>query len=355
MTPAHTPTVLACSTDREPECRTKVAITPTAGASPQVVMALKPGGTPYSSMPDLAPGDRIDVTAELELTTDAQRARDAVGKPYAYSPKVRTQLLLAPASGPGSKAIQLTPARTETCAQAQHHHRVVFDTPRYEVPAGGLPWRGASRVNLVLSAYAPAAEAGQVLLIGQNEPPADGKPAYAKGDMGKISVVRYRGRPEPRGTLRSDTSARTSQVPVAKGQSTVVFSLRLDGLHKDEQLVLEAGLPVANPHGYPVRAATQVILGDSPQCADLHNRARDLVSCAGEIGKYNGTNCLPRSSYTTQKFGAVRMLKTARIPLFANLVVSCGDPEHRAAAHDAIGVERGGYLKVRRFPAEVAG
>jgi hypothetical protein len=350
-----TPTVLACSTDKDPECRTKIAITANAGANPQVVMALKPGGPPYSSMPDLGPGDRIEVTAELEVTTDAPDLHDAVGKPYGYSPKVRAQLLLAAAKDPGSKAIPLTPPRTETCAQAQHHHRLVFDAPPFEVPARGLPWTGDSRVNLVLSAYDPGAKDGQVLLIGQNEPPTDGKRAYAKGDMGKISVVRYRGRPEPKARLVSEASVRNSHVPVAKGASTVVYSLRLEGLEKDEQLLLEGRLPVNNSHSYPVRVATQAILGDSPQCSDLHSRARDLASYAGEIGKYNGTNCMPRASYTTQKFGTLRILKTGRIPLFVNLVVSCGDPEHRAAGDDTIKVEPGGFLKVRRFPAKAMG
>ena len=351
-------TVLACSSEKDPERRLTIPITRAAGASKHVVMSLAPGHPAYASMPDLAPGDRIEVSAELEVTTDAPRASDAVGKPYGYSPKLLARLLLAgggDATEPNGHTRALTPVKRETCDQAQHHHRLVFGGISYAVPARGLGWQGDTHLNLVISAHDSRAEDGDVLLVGQNEPPAGGKRAFAKGDMGKLSLVRYRGKPEPSGRLVSAKSLRNSHVAVEKSQPTVVYSMRLVNLKKDEQLLLNAKMTARNPHGYPARVSTQVILTDSPRGSDLHGHARDLGTFNGEIGKFNGTNCKPGKSYTTEKYGTLRMLKNSPTPLYVNLVVTAGDPEHRAKANDAIKIEHGGFLNIRRLSPGVLG
>ena len=189
-----------------------------------------------------------------------------------------------------------------------------------------------------------------MLLIGQNEPPEDGKPASVKGGMGK-QRRRYRGPEEPPSKLRPADAIQNSHLRVPKGHPKVVYSLRLANVKKDEQLVLAAKLEVHNSHSYPVRVATQVIL--SHECTGiepLHGDARELASFYGEIGKYNGTNAMPRSSYTTRKFGTLRILKDAKPPLFVNLVASCGDPEGQGKKSDTIKVEPGPLSQYPPFP-----
>jgi hypothetical protein len=355
VSPLPKATVLACSTAKDDKQPTQIPITRRAGARPLVVMTLAPGGPKYSKMPDLVPGDRLEVSAELELTTDAADSRDAVAKPYGYSPQIRASLLLADDGKETNArhARQLVSSR-ETCDHRQHHHRVVFDVPHYTVRPGDV----GSHLNFVLSAHCRTARDGQILLIGQNEPPEDGRPASVKGRMGKLNVVRYRGQGEPPHRFRKADSARRTHLRVQKGDPKVVYSLRLMNLKEGEQLVLEARLVVNNSHSYPVRVATQVILSHSHTGIEpLHGDARKLATFSGEIAKYNGTNAMPRGPCTTRKFGTLRMLEDAgkKHPLFVNLVAACGDPERQAKTNDTIKVEPGGYLHIRRFPPSVAG
>ncbi len=114
-------------------------------------------------------------------------------------------------------------------------------------------------------------------------------------------------------------------------------------------------MQTTNPHGYPARVSTGVFLSDSELGTKLSRRARDLVAFRGEIGKSNGTNCLPNQSYTTQKFGTLRVLKNAKAPLYANVVVVSADPEHLSKPGDTVQVEPGGFLRIRRFPPRVMG
>ena len=91
-------TVLACSTGKNAERKplTLDIGTSKATATKRVVMSLGKGDEPYCSMPDLAPGDQIEVSAELQVTTDSRvPGPDCVSKPYSYDPKVSAKLLLA--------------------------------------------------------------------------------------------------------------------------------------------------------------------------------------------------------------------------------------------------------------------
>jgi hypothetical protein len=353
-------TVLVSSTDKKPELIDRIPITLKSGEVKQVVMSLGPGSLPYSSLPDLAPGDELEVSAELEMTTDALVAEWAVQQPYDYDPKIRAQLLLAKdadATEPErGRAKRLTPLRKEMCDNEQHHHRLVFEPFSYTIPADGLPWKGDSHLNLVLSAHHPDAQADQVLLIGQNEPPPrKGEPAFVKGDQGKLNVVRYRGTSKPRGRSRTSGRELATEIPIVKGQPVVVYSLALPDLKQDEQLVLEASMEASNPHGYPARVSTGVVLTDSPSGIELPKRLRDEIPFHGEIGKSNGTNCLPEQSYLTRKFGTLRALGDVEGELYANVVVFTGDPEHRSRAGDAVIVKPGGLVQISRFPTRVMG
>lgn len=357
------PTVLACSTWRDPEREPlTISIRRRAGDARRVVMALPPGGRTISSMPALKPGDRIEVSAELEVTTDADEEGHAwVGKDYGFDPKISAHLILADnddaTEADPEHAVAFGPTPRVVCDRRQHHHIVVFDQVPYTVGPEGLPWKGHSWLNLVLSAYHEKAQDGQVLLIGQNEPPTNGQPARAEGNMGKIAVVRFRGKPQPSGrTVRAD-SRRATHIPVLKDHRTVVYSLRLVNLEKDEQLVMRARMCTENPHEYAARVSAEVILADSRDATESSGRAREVAPFNGEIGKFNGSNCLPDKTYTTRKHGSTRILESAGQRLFVNLVATSSNPERSQRPEkrgDAVHVKPGGFLEIQRFPPDVA-
>jgi hypothetical protein len=365
------PTVLACSTDKYPELVQTIEIgSRDRDAERVVVMSLCPDGDRYSSMPNLAAGDEIWASAELEVTTDHELNDPTycVSQPYKFSPHVHATLLLASGKdvtdADNKNAIRIGATEEQTVTQCDHHGLVVFDPRSYTVPEEGLPWDGPSYLNLVLRAHNREAKPGHVLLIGQNEPADKGQPAHAKGDAGKINVVRYRGQPQPTGTTTRASGRNNSHIPIAKPTvPKVVYSMRLVDLKKDEQLLMKAGFETRDPHGYRARVSTEVIVADSPDQTDRENAARDYLPFHGELGKGNGTNILPGKSYRTQKYGTLRVLRDASDDVYVNVVVSSAAPasavpkpdDPRPQANDAVHILRDGVLEITRFPSECAG
>jgi len=357
---AASPTLLASSTDKDPERHLELPITRQRGGERRVVMSLGPHGRPYSSMPDLAPGDRIEISGELEVTTDArERGKACVREPYRYDPTIDPRLVLA--DGPDvaetdhRHGVAIASLGSRSCSQRRHHTLVVFSDISYSVPDRGVPWNDPSHLNLVLDAHHERAGPGQVLLIGQNEPATDSIPAHAEGDMGKLNVVRYRKMPEPTGRRVVARELEASHIPVLKGHRTVIYSLRLEDLEEREQLLMRAELHVRNPHSYAARVSTEVVLAGSRSGTDPSGRAAQVCPFSGQIAKFNGTNCLPESKLVTSKFGTMRILKSAGQPLFVNLAVTSSDPEGIPKPNDAVEPSPEGFLEIRRFRPEVLG
>jgi hypothetical protein len=372
MANSSTPKVLACSTDKYPERVPTIEIgTSDRAAERVVVMSLGPGPDSYSSMPHLAGGDEIWVSAELEVTTDhpLNDPTYCVSQPYEFSPHIHASLLLANGEDvtedDGENGIRIGGTKAETCTQDEHHCLVVFEPTSYPVPDEGLPWQGQSYLNLVLRAHNHEASSGDVLLIGQNEPADKGSPAHAKGDEGKINVVRYRGLPQPTGKTKRARSLRNSHVPIKKhpAEPRVIYSMRLVDLKKDEQLLMKADFQTRDPYRYRARVSTEVIVADTPDETDRDNPARDYVPFHGELGKGNGTNVLPKESHRTQKFGTLRILEDAPQPLFVNVVVTSAAPasaipkpnDPHPKANDAVRILRGGSLEITRLQPRCAG
>ncbi len=354
--------VLACSTGKDAERGDKLLpITRKPGGARQVVVSLGAGKEPYSRMPDLAPGDRIEISGELEVTTDAPDAKSAVAKPYGYNPVIDPKLVLAEAAdveGGGDRGVALASLPSEVCHQERHHTLVTFAGVSYTVPRRGLPWRGRSHLNLVLDAHHPSAREGQMLLIGQNEPPRrPGARAYVKGNMAKLNVVRYRGSPGPpfrRITAREPSS---THVPIRKGHRTVVYSARLDDLKRDEQLVVRGELRVSNPHHYAARVSTEVVASESRSGTDPTRAIAEACAFRGQICQFNGTNCLPDSTLVVHKYGTMRVLRSVNQHLFVNLAVTSSalDLGENPDPSAAIRVLRHGFVEVHRFRPGAAG
>ena len=278
--------------------------------------------------------------------------RGRVGKPYAYEPIVEAQLLVSGDPGAtradGHRALALPQAISETCTHRQHHRVLVFTDASLEIPHDGLPWPGASYVNLVLGAHHPDAVRDQVLLVGENEP--DGT---VLGDKGRISVVRLRPGSQPRPQPETSGRAAVSEIAVKKGERTVVNSHRLDDLGEGEQLVIRASLKTSAAQlGYPARISTRLFLADDPTQTSPGGEAETVAAFRGVITESNGFNCLPKQSHcTTRKVGVAYLREAPAGPLYVNLVAVSAAPFGGARPGDALEVLAGGGIEVVRYPA----
>ncbi|HLM30564.1 MAG TPA: hypothetical protein VK326_02765 [Solirubrobacterales bacterium] len=347
------------STGNDAELCETIPITKQRGRQRRVAMSFGSATRTDSPLPDLAPGDRLLVFAELEVTTDAEDAHHPglIGKPYSYAPKVEARLLLAAddrqTEQRAGKAIALAPPWREAVSHLRHHGVVVFPKGTFTVPAAGLPWGGDHHVNLVLGADHPRAKQGDLLLVGQNEQtPVVGQ------DMAGIRVVRLRPGTQRLQKPARDSTCRVNGIPVAK-RDTVVFSHRLAGLRQGEQLFVTAQLTTdASTLGYAARISSRLFLADADDQPEPGGGVAGAVSSwKGNLSKTTGFNCLPAEGpQTTRKFGVLRLTADPGQPLYLNLVAVSADPFGGASANDKLPIVRSrSFLDVTRFPPELEG
>ena len=344
---------VARTTGKNSELKKTIAITRSPGRGRRVVMRLSGGRRKRSltRLPELRPGDRLRVTAEVEVTTDCEKANPAcVGNPYEYAPTVTATLLLTGdrgATAAGKRAVQLAEKQVK-CGHRRHHRVIVFTRAGLRIPEEGLAWSGPSFVNLVLDAHHPRARDGDLLLVGENEP--DGS---VGGDKGRINIIRLRPRSE-RPHERARTEKRSaSEIPVDKDKRTVVYSLRLNELRDNERLEVRARLTVSAAHlSYPARISTRLILADTPRQHDNGGHAADIAPFNGEISENNGFNCLRAKACTSRKVGVLRTRKSAEQPVYVNLIAVSGDPFRKGRPGDELRVLDEGFLEARRYSAD---
>lgn len=341
-----------------------VPIVRKAGTAKKVVMSFSSTKDADESMPDLEPGDQLEVSAELEVTTDltpdeleANGGKGCFSVPYGYAPKLQAELLLTrdpqTVSSAQGKAHRIGEPKTATVRHEQHHWVVVFDRAPLVVPSG---WSGTGRINLVLEATSPEAAAGHCLLIGQNEP--DGT---VGGDMAAISVARFRPAKQATPPWQRTNQIKAKRLPIREDerQWRVIYSMPLTDLVKDEQLRVHAKVAANSQHlGIPARLTTRVFLATAATQAEPDDDYASTVgSSKGKISKANGSNCLPSGmSLPAEKVGVLRVTKS--VPkgktLYVNVSGVGGDPTKRARPGSELQLV-GGLLEVQRFAAGVRG
>lgn len=346
----------------EAELVETVPIADRAGRARRVVMSFGPGRNADESLPSLKPGDRLEVGAELEVTSDASDV-GRVGDRYEYAPAVAVRLILArhsratePKRG---EAVAVGAAKRIKLNHELHHGVFVFDgdtdAASIEIPRTGLGWDGPVHVNAVVDASHPEAKRNQLLLIGQNEP--DGS---VLGDMSAICAVRRRpGSARASAPRRStETRLRSDRLPLQGDVKKVVYSMPLAGLEADEQLRIRADVDASAKHlGYRARIKTRVFLADSPDQVEpmpgtVSNR---VASSKGQITKANGFNCLPvERKRSATKVGVVRIAERPGRMLHVNVVSVSGDPDKRGRP-DHLEILPTGRLVVTRFSPDSLG
>ncbi len=334
-------------------------ITRRRGARPRVVISLGP-----PKLPDLAPGDRLRISAELQVTGDCPKPLPrCVGRPYEYAPKARARLLLAasPRASGGSGTVALGRIEREQCTQRhpqyEHHCVLVFRDVARSIGSRRPPPCPLERcfINLVADAHHPRARAGDLLMVGGLKP--DGR---VPQDRGRINAVRYRGAP-PSAYSPTSTSRLTSGSMRPDFRRRVVISKRLDGLRSGAQLAVAAEMRTEISHlPYAVRTSARLILAERPRATRPSEWVKARASLAGEIAENNGSNCTQdERRCTSRKVGVLEIrgdaVRAGRPrPMFVNLVTVLGPKAPKARAGDRIRLLRG-EIEVVRFPSRVRG
>ena len=358
--PAETPLVRVATTGNDSELVKTLPITRRGGAEPRVVMSLGP-----NAMPDLALGDHVEVTAEMQVTTNCgYESPRCVGRIYHYDPRVTARLVLAPdartTGGPG--AIQLGDAEREVCTQRkphrEHHCVLVFQGSRADLSsADRLPCDlDGCHINLVADAHQARARRGDLIMVGGQRPNG-----HIPQDRGRINVIRYRGtRPADFRALTTADALRNRLEPDFRRR--VVYSRRLDSLSDGEQLAIAADITLDISHlRYALRDSTRLILAESPRDTRQSAFVKHHALLRGEISENNGSNCTQdEPACTSRKVGVLEMRRDVErggdpVPLYVNLVTVVGPKAAKARPDDRVIIRRSGGIEVTRFPPRVNG
>ena len=312
-----------------------------------VALSLGPRTKSENPLPELEPGDRLLVFAELELTTDAEDPGHPgrIGNAYSYAPKVEAGLVLA--SDPGAVdgielAFGMAPGDQPPAPPRGGHLR----RRRAADPAPGSALDGPSYVNLVVGAGHRDASAGDVLLVGQNE-----KVPKVVQDMAGIRVVRFRPGDAPEPAPEVEATCLCTGIPVAKAQ-TVVLSHELAELAEGEQLLVRGRL-VTDAVGLPkpARISTRMFLAESPDQAEPGGAAGESVTWKGHLSKFTGFNCIPgEGPQSSSKYGVATVRGAPGRSLYVNLVAVSAAPFGGIAADAELAIDTAASsLAVTRF------
>ncbi len=351
---ADGPAVEVATTGNASERVQTLPITRKPGREKRVVMSMGP-----HTLPDLARGDRVRITAEFQVTGDCGHPDPrCIGRIYHYAPQITGRLILArdagATGGPGTRPI--APAKREECSQRrpdyEHHCVLVFTTSAgFEVGHGSLPCPlDACFVNFVADAHNASARGNDVLAVGGLRP--DGT---IPQDRGRINAIRYRGATAGVATVSTvDAPRRRRLAPDLRRR--VVYSSPLDRLRGGEQLAVSATVRTDITRlRYAVRTSARLILAGSPSATRQSAVVKRVAVDQGEISENNGSNCTRDEGVcTTRKVGVLELRRDAPRRLYVSLVTVLGPKVRKARPDDRVIIRRGG-IAITRFPPWVNG
>ena len=341
----------------------RLPITRHPGVRPRVAMSLGP-----SQLPTLRRGDRLQVSTEVQVsTTCIDRTRRCIGKGYAFNPVFRARLVVARSRRATSERVTLPLARRRSvrCYQTRpnrnHHCTLVFSAPSRRVKLVRLPCaRTKCHLNVVVDAYHPRAERGNVLVLGGDRP--GGRVSQDKGRLNLLLTRRKAPRPVGR---RVAHARRERSLPLERGGSDarrVLYSVPLTGLRAGEKLLVKGRHLTALPSSFPGNAYihSELILASRPGGTSPGRAARRVGTLHGRISEANGFNCTHgdsafESPCLTRKVGVMKVRRDAtdvlRAPatLYVNLVARAKPLLHSADEGERVRVFQGGRLKVVRY------
>jgi hypothetical protein len=356
------PKVLAATTGNHSETLRTVPITRGTAAKPHVVMSMGP-----HKLPGIAAGDRLKLSAELQVTVNCFRSDPAcVGPPYFFNPHVGSKLVLAagPRIARGEHAKAITGRRVITCKakplrDRQHHCVLVFKHASLPIAnPSSLPCRpGGCYVNFVVDAHNRRAHRGDQLIIGANKPNG-----HILQDKGRINAVRLRPGNQPPPPVLKTGRRRHTRVPLDQ-TPTVVLSQRLGGMRKGTQLAVFARMRAdASGLPYSARVTTHLILARTPHATTTSNSVARMATLHGELAETNGSNCTrTQSPCPYAKVGVLRMVRDARsrhglpIPLFVNLYVVSNPKRAQAHRQRSLRILPDAQMRIARYRPSLLG
>lgn len=358
-------TLRTATTGNDSELLKTIPIGKRLRSKERVVMSLNPG-----NLGDLADGDRLDATAEVEVSVCLKpnelhgSDRPCIGRTYGYDPMVQARLVLA--SGRNATGGLNLGSDRLTCTQSQpnrNHHcvLVIVDGGANIGDVSKLGCNAATcHVNLVLSAAHRSAKSADKLVVGADE---GGK--TINGDKGRVNVVRYRSGDGERVQSTVTSASRAGSIPIAAEGADVrersIYAVELAGLRIGEQLVIDAKLVSRiGSHPYNAFQVTSLVLSESPDSTSREGWPERVGDLNGQISEANGFNCTQGSSAhedpcTARKVGVLEITRDSPRTLYVNLVAGMAaqaDFDNRHKSSDAAKVTDDGFLRVYRYAPE---
>ena len=220
---------------------------------------------------------------------------------------------------------------------------------------------GDCRLNLVVSAYHPAARGGEVVVVGK-----ENGPGTEAGGGGRLNAVVARSE-APLAIVRYRTTRRrTRRLPASFDRGDrVVYSQRLSRLLAGDALLIQA-VQRTSIRDYAHYIANRVVIATRPGATQPSRLTRRIVSGSGRAAGNNGFNCTigpsAFSSPCRRRKAGLALIKKAPTdrrgrarPLYVNLT-SRSFPKRsqpaRGTTHEAARVLRGGAVRVVRLRGE---
>lgn len=329
---------------------------------------------PPERVGELAAGDRIEAAGDFEVTVCLKSnprhpgsGQPCVGDIYAYNPKIKAKLVLAPtatATGDNqTKAISKTVSLQ--CSQqqpARNHHCVV-----------SVPWSGikidnpsslpcpadACHINMLVTAYNGGAGGGDKVVLGSS----DDKKRIHQG-LAQLSSVRYRpGDTKPKTAWRGGRA--TSKLPIKSEKQgikrKVIYSAKVSRLKAGDQLVIDAKARTSiGQHPYNVFQRTEMVFAKSKRSTKPYGKISDTTA---RVSSSNGFNCTQKKSAHSnvceiRKTGVFAVKKNAKGPFYVNVVagqnaIDIGASKWRSGDKAKV-QSKGGYVKVKRYSGSSA-
>lgn len=334
------------------------------GGRDRVVMSLGP-----SKLPRLRDGDRVRVSAEVQVSTTCvvERHSRCIGRRYAFSPRVLARIVLADGprqvEGRGAKPISTT--KSVRCAQPRpdrnHHCMIVFagaDTRvRNEERLPCAP--NACYINLAMRAVHPGAERGNLLVVGDDE--YGGRVGQDKGRLNAVIVRRNADADVDRIQSREVISRRLPLYKDGVGARRAVYSVRVPRPQRGDLLAVTAREVVGLAGSRNAYIGSELILSDHRLASTPGDLAKRSAPMDARLSEFNGFNCTRglsafQTPCRTAKVGVIHIRRDVvdaagqPRPLYVNLV-SKAVPivPSRARRGDRVMVRDRGVLRVVRY------
>lgn len=331
----------------------------------RVAIGREPWSRPVSALsvelPPLSRRSRITFSGEVTLsTTCVEPIARCIGRTYRFDPHIEARVVLARRThSTAHRAVLPVSGKVALdCEQTRpnrNHHCPLTVEGAFDIRTlAALPCPpDRCRLNLLVDASHRDSGKRHFVVLGADQP--DGS---VEGGKARLGAAVSEGRLE-RSTERTRRLLTKRIEPSFDGGKTVVYSQRLEGLHRGDVLLVRA-LQVSRVFGLPNFVSAKIIIATRPTAVEPGRYTRRATSRNGTVTETTGFNCTLgpsafRSPCKTRKVGITELERTPMRkggrprPLYLNLV-SRGFPKlAQARGYPPIRILDRGYLAFKRL------